>query len=310
MRDILFDNFPHPLRVGFGASGAWGQSWFPQDAAIEIVQTAYEHGVRHFDSAGFYNNGEAERRLGLALRGCDDVFISTKTGTVWRGNSATGIGQAQKDFSADAIQRDLEASLKRLHRSRIDTYYLHGPEDWVVSHTRPVFEDLKREGLIGKAGICGEGDVLAKGISERKTDAIMARYNLFDRGHADIFSVARQADIQTVAIAPLGQAMYRAGFLRPTNRASLWALLRAVVRNPRQLIRQRAGVVQTLNRLDGYTAAQLMMGYVLSQPFVDVALTSTTQLSHLTDTIKIARADGLDRQMLARLGDIAQGLGG
>lgn len=303
MNDTLFDNFPHPLRVGVGASGAWGQSWFSQADAIAIIQHAYESGVRFFDSAGFYNHGEAERRLGLALRGCEDVFISTKTGTV-----AATIGRAKKDFSKDAIRRDVEASLARLERSCVDTLYLHGPEDWIVTHTRAVFEDLKREGLIAKAGICGEGAVLANAVTERKTDAVMARFNLFDGVHADIFKLAKQAGIQTVAIAPLGQAMYTEGFLRPTSKAEVWALLRAAVRNPRQLAAQRSGAVQTLNRFDGFSAAQLMMGFVLSQPFVDIALTTTTRLSHLVQTIQIARANGLEPETLAKVEAIAHGL--
>jgi len=303
VNDKLFDNFPHPLRVGFGASGAWGQSWFPADEAIALIRSAYDAGVRYFDTAGFYNRGEAERRLGVALTGLDDVFISTKTGT-----QPAGFGKNTKDFSEAAIRRDLDESLKRLGRSSLDTYYLHGPEDWVVTNTRPVFDDLKRQGLIVKAGICGAGEVLERAVSDRKIDAIMARFHLFDDNHASVFKAAKAAAISTVAIAPLGQAMYVRGFFRPTSRTRLWAIVRAMVRNPRQLARQRSDTAQALNRLDGFTAAQLMLGFVLSQPFIDIALTSTTRAGHLDETIQIARANGLDEDILSKLEGIAQKL--
>lgn len=299
MTDEGFPDIPHPLRLGFGASGAWGQPWFPETQAIALIEQAYASGVRYFDSAGFYANGEAERRLGIALRGIDDVIISTKTGTQVQGRGL--YRRLAKDFSADTIRRDLEESLARLARPRVDILFLHGPDDWVVDHTRPVFDALKAEGLIAKAGICGVSEAVTAAVAGRKTDAIMARLNLFDRRLAPVFTDAKDAGMTTIAIAPLGQALYAKGFLSPRTRAGWWALARAVVRNPRQLIRQRGAGVQMINRVEGFTAAQLMLGYVLSQPAIDYALTSTTKAAHLTETLQGARANGLDESLLESL---------
>ncbi|MEL7018529.1 MAG: aldo/keto reductase [Pseudomonadota bacterium] len=296
--DAVFE-IPHPLRLGFGASGAWGQPWFPEAQAIALIEQAYAGGVRYFDSAGFYAGGEAEQRLGIALRGIDDVVISTKTGTQGAGR------KAKKDFSAEAIRRDLEASLTRLGRDRLDILFLHGPDDWVVDHTRPVFDALKAEGLIAKAGVCGTGPAIRAAVAGRKTDAIMARFNLFDRALGPVFAEAKEATMTTIAIAPLGQALYAKGFLTPRTRTGLWALARALVRNPRQLWRQRQASAQMLNRVDGFTAAQLMLGYVLSQSSIDYALTSTTQSVHLTETLQLARANGLDTALLDSLTTMA-----
>ena len=49
--------------------------------AIETVQRSFENGIRFFDTAPLYGTGEAERRLGEALRGIprDEVIIQIQS---------------------------------------------------------------------------------------------------------------------------------------------------------------------------------------------------------------------------------------
>jgi len=286
---------PGVHRLGFGVTGPLAQTWFPEREAVALIVQAYTAGVRHFDSAGFYGGGEGERRLATALADVEDVFISTKTGT-----RARRFRAKVKDFSETAIRADLAASLERLRRDRVDCLYLHGPDPWVVRHTAPVFQSLKRAGLITRSGVCGDGVAIKEMAAHGDSDALMARYNLFDTRHGRAFQKAHAARIRTTAIAPLAQALYRPDFFRPRGLADLWALARAGLRNRSALVIQRREAAHRLNALPGWAAPQAMLAYVLANPDIDLVLTSTTKPNHLDQLIRACNRP-LDQATLDRL---------
>ena len=79
--------------------------------AHATVQSCYDGGVRFFDTAPLYGAGEAERRLGAALRGIprDDVIIQTKVGRIIRPDRSIYF-----DYSRDGVMKSIEDSLERL----------------------------------------------------------------------------------------------------------------------------------------------------------------------------------------------------
>ena len=290
-------------KLGFGASGAWAQPWFAHNRAVRLIHEAYEKGIRHFDTAGFYGRGQAELRLGEALRGCDDVVISTKVGT-----RVGNYGRLVKAFDPEEIRQDLETSLKRLKRESIDICYLHGPEDWVVSHSREIFRTLIEEGKIFRSGVCGEGEVLNKAVSEKKTDAIMGRFHAFDQRHQEVFENARANSIETVAIAPLAQALYRQGLYRPRGVADAWSLARALLRNRQNLGHIRPMRAQLAKLSAPLDPVQGMLMFALSQPFVDRAFVNTTRSVHLKSLCEGASDGALSDEKLRALAHLDGGL--
>src|SRR6476661_8729013 len=72
-------------RVGYGAASLGNLFHEVSDAeARAIVETAWERGVRYFDTAPHYGLGLSERRLGGALTGHprDEYLLSTKVGRI------------------------------------------------------------------------------------------------------------------------------------------------------------------------------------------------------------------------------------
>ncbi len=93
--------------IGFGGIVVVGHE---QQEANNIVAEAIERGVNYFDVAPSYANGEAEEKLGIALRPHrDQVFLACKTGR----------------RHAPEAQAELEQSLRRLHTDHFDLYQLH-----------------------------------------------------------------------------------------------------------------------------------------------------------------------------------------
>lgn len=269
-------------RLGFGCSGALGKPWFPERDARAVLAHALALGVRHFDTAGFYADGEAERRLGAALGEFGEtVFVSTKTGTQYRR------GGAAKDFSAVHIRADVMRSLERLRRDTLDLVYLHGPDADQHREGVEALAQLREEGLVNAIGVCGEGEGLARAAGDPDVDAIMGAYNFLRREHRPAFERAACTGKSVVAIAPLAQGLYDDAFFRIRSRADLWRVARALVKNRSELRRARAARA-SLKAIDGWTPAQAALGFVLAHDFVDIALTSTTRIEHLDETLGAA----------------------
>lgn len=296
-------DFNFPLRLGFGCAGAWGKQWFDARQAKRVVSAALGEGIRHFDTAGFYSGGEAERRLGAALADCpsalrDDVFISTKTGTRYR-----GLRRAQKDFSLKAIQRDVEASLKRLGRERLDLVYLHGPSESDLRQGIEALFKLKAKGTIVRAGVCGAGSGLAQAAETPGVDVIMGVYNILRREHDGIFHAAQKRGVGIVAIAPLAQGLYRRDMLAPRSLPDVWHLARALIKNRAELAAARAAG-PLLESFEGWTPAQIALGFALAHPAVDVAVATTTRCDHLAALATVPEKP-LPTGALERLSELA-----
>jgi aryl-alcohol dehydrogenase-like predicted oxidoreductase len=81
-------------------------------AAMEIVAKAYDHGVRFFDNAWEYHDGLSEERIGKALKGKrDSAFVMTKVCTHGR--------------DKQIAMRMLEESLRRLQTDHLDLWQVH-----------------------------------------------------------------------------------------------------------------------------------------------------------------------------------------
>ncbi len=82
----------------------------PQEESSRRVAEAYERGVNYFDCAPSYFNGEAETKLGEALRPYrNKVFLAEKTG--------------MRD--AKGARAELERTLDRFHTDHVDLYQFH-----------------------------------------------------------------------------------------------------------------------------------------------------------------------------------------
>jgi aryl-alcohol dehydrogenase-like predicted oxidoreductase len=135
-----------------GGAG-WAFSWGPQDDndSIAATRTGLEAGLNWIDTAAVYGLGHSEEVLGRAIEGVSPKpYIFTKCERTW-----DSTGQIVKSLKKDSIQRECEASLKRLNVDAIDLYQIHWPEPE---------EDLE-EGWEALMGLKETGKVRNIGVS-------------------------------------------------------------------------------------------------------------------------------------------------
>ena len=95
--------------IGLGG-GHCGFASISDDTSVRIIQTAIEQGVSFMDNGWCYANGEAERRMGLALEGRrDKVVLMTKV--------------CARDRKG--AEEQLHDSLRRLRTDVIDLWQFH-----------------------------------------------------------------------------------------------------------------------------------------------------------------------------------------
>lgn len=71
----------------YGCAAAYARDLISDAQAVMLFNSAYEQGIRFFDTGHSY--GKAEARIGLALKQCSinrsEIVISTKCGTRMNG---------------------------------------------------------------------------------------------------------------------------------------------------------------------------------------------------------------------------------
>lgn len=196
--------------IGFGCAPL-GNLYRPvsEDAVDEVLEAAWEAGIRYFDTAPHYGGGLAEERLGRFLRTKkrDDYVISTKVGrilhTVAREEAEDhGFVDAhpvrlEYDYTGDGIMRSLEASHKRMGTDRFEILFVHDIGEYThgrernEKHMRDFREsgirtlnDLRDAGVIKAWGLgVNEVEVLLDVMRDTHLDVILmaGRYTLLDR---------------------------------------------------------------------------------------------------------------------------------
>lgn len=217
-------------RFGLGGSQLGNLGRVTTDEqALSAVDTAWNRGVRLFDTAPHYGLGLSEKRMGalLAEHPRDEYALSTKAGrTLVPQEYADGqldddgfvvpaAFRRQFDFSRDAILRGVEQSMARLGVDRLDIVYLHDPDhDWATASTQGVgaLVELRDQGVVASIGVgMNQSAMPARFVRETDIDVVMlaGRFTLLDQtALADLLPAARERGVGVV-----NAAVYNSGLL-------------------------------------------------------------------------------------------------
>jgi aryl-alcohol dehydrogenase-like predicted oxidoreductase len=166
-------------KLGYGTSALLGPN--SREYALSLLETAFDNGITHFDTARAYGSGDAEGVVGEFLAGKrDQVTVTTKLGTAPPAGLARqkllrsavrrvmrlsprlrealgrqGARMVQRhNFSPEEARTSLETSLRELRVDHIDVLLLHGgrPED-CTPELFAYLDGARREGKIGRIGV-------------------------------------------------------------------------------------------------------------------------------------------------------------
>lgn len=173
--------------------------------SYEVLQKAWDLGIRYYDTSPWYGLTKSERRFGNFLHGQnrDEFVVSTKVGrlfvevpedevppTMWK---APLHYDFEHNYTADAIKRSIEESLERTRLSHIDIVYVHDLSEDQVGDRYPYFLKQAREGAFKVLSeLRDQGVIKAWGMGVNKIEPIL---DCLDSADPDICLSATQYSI-------------------------------------------------------------------------------------------------------------------
>jgi aryl-alcohol dehydrogenase-like predicted oxidoreductase len=258
-------------RVGIGTApigsspGVWRVNWGAQDEreSVAAIHAALDHGVNWIDTAPFYGWGRAEEIVGRALRGRDGALVFTKCGTMRAAD-----GSDFDDLRPEAIRRDLEQSLRRLRRERVDLLQFHDPDPRVpIEESWGALQELVAEGKVGHGGLSNHPpELVERALTVGPVAAVQFQYSALHRTEEERllpFAVARGLGV--IVWSPLASGFLTDGF-------DVDALAEDDFRREHRFASLDLRALHETLRRDGGTVTRGALRFVLAQPAVTGAI--------------------------------------
>jgi D-threo-aldose 1-dehydrogenase len=181
--DVLTEK--HLLGIGGVAIGTAFED-ITDEQAYEILQAAWNTGIRYYDTSPWYGLTRSERRFGSFLKDQNrkDFIFSTKVGrlfhevpesevppTMWKNPLNYDF---RHDYTADAVKRSIADSLERTGLNHIDIVYIHDLSEDQVGDRYPYFLEQARKGAFKVLSeLRDQGIIKAWGMGVNKIEPIL-----------------------------------------------------------------------------------------------------------------------------------------
>ena len=288
------------LKLPMISLGLWHNfgSKFPIDNMKQMIFTAFDNGITHFDLANNYGpvDGSAETNFGLILKEDlssyrDELIITTKAGYyMWPG--PYGEWGSRKYLLAS-----LDQSLKRMGLEYVDIFYHHRPDP-----NTPLEETM---GALAQA--VQSGKALYVGLSNyngeqlRKATAILNdlrvpfvvnqnRYNIFDRNIEEngLKDTAAELGKGIVAFCPLAQGLltdrYLNGIPEDSRVKTDGRFLQANV-----ITKKKVSQIEALSKIAadrGQKLSQMALAWILRDGIVTSVITGASRPSQIVENVR------------------------
>ena len=267
------------------------------DNMTDICQTAFDHGITHFDLANNYGPvpGAAEENFGRILRRSfrayrDELVISTKAGyDMWPG--PYGDGGSKKYLVAS-----LDQSLRRMGLEYVDIYYHHRPDpDTPLEETARALDGIVRSGkalYIGISNYDREQTIAIEEWFKRLGTPFIInqrRYSMLDRGieKDGLKEYAAKNGIGIITFCPLAQGLLTDRYLNGIPADSR-------IRTDGRFLKEDAvsetllGKLHALNALAekrGQSLAQMALAWILRDGDITSVLIGASRASQVVDNV-------------------------
>ncbi|WP_241285881.1 aldo/keto reductase [Chryseobacterium arthrosphaerae] len=175
----------HRLGIGGVAIGTAFEN-ITDEQSFEILQAAWDAGIRYYDTSPWYGLTKSERRFGNFLKEKDrsQFIFSTKAGrlfhevpesevppTMWKNPLNFDF---RHDYTADAVKRSIDDSLERTGLEHIDIVYVHDLSEDQVGDRYPYFLEQARKGAFKVLSeLRDQGIIKAWGMGVNKIEPIL-----------------------------------------------------------------------------------------------------------------------------------------
>lgn len=178
----------------------WGEQ--SEKDSLDAIEATLASGIRSFDTAPMYGNGESEKLLGKALgHRRDQVTIASKV---------------NGHLTPETIRQSCEDSLRRLRTDYLDMLQIHWPDENhpPLGHATEELLKLKDSGKIRAIGVCNFGPRhLSEAARHIPIHTNQMPYSLLWRGlEYEVLDICRQHNIRVITYSSLMQGLLSGKF--------------------------------------------------------------------------------------------------
>ena len=295
--------------------GLWHNfgSVFPYENMKQLIFTAFDNGITHFDLANNYGPvyGSAETNFGRILREelgtyRDELIITTKAGyDMWPG--PYGDHGSRKYLLAS-----LDQSLKRMGLDYVDIFYHHRPDpETPLEETMGALAQAVRSGkalYVGLSNYDGERMRKASRILEELQVPFVVnqnRYNIFDRGieNNGLKQAAAELGKGIVAFCPLAQGLLTDRYLNGIPEDSR-------IRTDGRFLKESAvteeklAQIRALNEIAhqrGQKLAQMALAWILRDGITTSVIIGASKPGQILENLKAAENTAFSPEELAEI---------
>ena len=281
----------------------------PLGTQLQILRTAFDCGITHFDLANNYGPpyGEAERNFGIHMRQDwkpfrDELFISTKAGyDMWPGPYGD-------HGSRKYLVSSLDQSLKRMNLDYVDLFYHHRPDpDTPMEETAAALDFIVRSGRALYVGISNYKPAEARKmiglLRDLGTPCLIEQpnYSMLNRWIEDgLTDVLREEGVGCICFAPLQNGLLTGKYLQGIPADSRAARDPRYLR-PADITEEKLERIRKLDeiaRLRGQKLAQMAIAWVLRDPVVTSALIGASRPEQVIENVKAVENLSFSREEL------------
>jgi 1-deoxyxylulose-5-phosphate synthase len=266
-----------------------------KEKALACIDRAFELGINFIDTANVYGRGAAETVLGEALaeRKRDSYILATK---LWG-----DMGDGNKGLSRAQVEKQLDASLKRLRTDFVDLYQCHRYDpNTPLEETMEALTAAVKSGKVRWLGFSEwapdqiEAAIAMKGVKPFVSS--QPQYSLlYRRPEKKVIPISAANGISQIVWSPLAQGVLSGKYLpdQPPpadTRATSDAMSGFIKRWTERDVLEAVQKLKPIAAEAGCSLTQFALAWVLREPNVASAIVGASRPAQLDEN---AGASGL-----------------
>lgn len=294
------------LQVSEIALGSWltYSGGIEAERAAACVRRALDLGINFIDTANIYGRGASESFLGAVLAGVprDSYVIATKL--------FHPMTETDRGLSRAQVEKQLDASLKRLRVDTIDLYQCHRADpDTPIEETMRALTDAVRAGKVRYLGFSEwpieavRESLAVPGVE--KFVSSQPQYSLiWRRPERELIPLCRENGISQIVWSPLAQGVLTGKYSPDApppadSRAASEAMNGFIGRLMQRPVLEAAQALKPVAAEAGLTLSQFSLAWVLREPNVASAIIGASRPEQIDENVAAVGAT-VDPALFAR----------
>jgi uncharacterized protein len=252
--------------LNYGINNTIGK--LTEDQVFELLETAYELGVRTLDTAEAYGNAHS-------------IISNFHKQSKKRFNIISKYSSSNFDYSIDFVER-IKVHCSNFNVNYLEGYMFHSYNDFKmnINNDPNVLDNIKNSGLVKKIGVSvHSNDEIEDLLNFKNIDLIQLPFNLFDNEYQrkEILEKAKKRNIEIHTRSVFLQGL----FFKDIN----------MLTNCLLPLKNNLSELSLISKNNNLSIESLALNYPLNKTYIDKVLIGVDSLEQLKKNIKATEND-------------------